>query len=227
MVSLFEGLITYMGAGIYWMKYPWTHLTCFSFHHTIVHRDASSKNSLSLSALRSQRLLFEGPAAISRGMQTTTYRKFQIVLSKCIPYGKYLYDEKDYVSYGELLRYIAVIDGTLLVYTEETATHPLYSVPIDSLNAVKERREKSHPKSVIVSPMANTNMQPIDLQTVLLVDARNDLILQCTFDCKRNFEIVDRFVRAIRQSHTTSSNFIGSMTLSDKKHKKDGVVKGS
>lgn len=167
------------------------------------HRDESL--DVPISKLRSQGILFEGPAAVTSGMITTNYRKFQIFLSKCLPYGKYLYDERDFVSYGELLRYVVVKDETLLVYTEESASNPIYTIPIDSsLHAVKERHDKPHPRSLTISPMTNSNMQAADLQTVLLLDARNRLVQQCTFHCatttskNHSHNIADDFIRAIQ-----------------------------
>lgn len=154
--------------------------------------------------LRSQGILFEGPAAVTSGMITTNYRKFQIFLSKCLPYGKYLYDERDFVSYGELLRYIVVKDDSLLVYTEESASNPVYTIPIDSLHPVKERRDKPHPRSLTISPMTNSNMQAVDLQTVLLLDARNRLVQQLTFHCKNHPDMADDFVRAIQHLKKTA-----------------------
>lgn len=171
----------------------------------VISRDGSF--DIPLSKLRSQGILFEGPAAVTQGMITTTYRKFQIFLSKCLPYGKYLYDERDFVSYGELLRYIAVKDQTLFVYTEESAANPIYTIPIESLHPVKENSNKPHPRSLTISPMTNSNMQAQDLQTVLLLDARDRLVLQCTFHCKNNPHTADDFIHSTQKNVNKSVYF--------------------
>eukprot|EP00551_Chaetoceros_affinis_P002357 CAMPEP_0203636360 /NCGR_PEP_ID=MMETSP0088-20131115/2914_1 /ASSEMBLY_ACC=CAM_ASM_001087 /TAXON_ID=426623 /ORGANISM="Chaetoceros affinis, Strain CCMP159" /LENGTH=241 /DNA_ID=CAMNT_0050490471 /DNA_START=62 /DNA_END=787 /DNA_ORIENTATION=- len=132
-------------------------------------------------------ITFESQAGISRGIQMTCTRQ-------CLPF---LYDERDFVSYGEISRYIVLKDTFCFVYGEQTDPNPLYIVPIDSLNAVVEDPKKPHKRSITVSPMANTNLQGDTLETVLLLDVRGSLAYQFTFDTTDDEDVSKRFVEAV------------------------------
>lgn len=149
----------------------------------------TSLNSLPLVRLRESGVDFEGPAAVSRGLQMTFTRKV-------LPF---LYDERDFISYGEALRYIAIKDQVCLVYTEETSPTPIFSVPLASLQAVKEDPNKPHKRSVTVSPMANSNITSDNLETILLLDAHKKLAYQFTFDIspEGSKDLGDKFLTAV------------------------------
>ena len=88
-------------------------------------------------------------------------------------------------------------DSLCFVYTEEFDPNPLYTIPIESLKAVKENTEKPHKRSITVSPRPNTNLQSEVLETVYLLDARDSLAYQFTFDVSSDKGIPDRFIQSV------------------------------
>ena len=49
--------------------------------------------------------------------------------------------------------------------------------------------------------MANTNLQSQTLETILLLDARNSLAYQFTFDVSENKEIGNQFMLAVQNAN--------------------------
>lgn len=156
----------------------------------------TSVNNIPLAKLRETGVDFEGPAAVSRGLQMTFTRRV-------LPF---LYDERDFISYGEALRYIAVKDCVCFVYTDETSPTPIFSIPLSSLQAVKEDPKKPHKRSVTVSPMANSNVTSDSLETILLLDAHRKLAYQFTFDIslEGSKDLGERFQSVITNITQTS-----------------------
>jgi len=156
---------------------------------------------------------FAGPAAISRGVTQSCARK-------CLPF---LFDPRDFISYGEALRYVVVKDGSIFVYTEETDIYPLYNIPLGSLRPVKENPKKPHKASVTISPMTNTNLQKQEFETVVLVDARNTLAHQFTFDVGRKKDSADEFLLAVENVNSDVKQEKMGLSGTNKKKMNDKV----
>lgn len=141
---------------------------------------------------------FSGAVAISRGLKVTCMRRI----------FPFLFDPRDFISYGEAARYVVLKDGLCFVYLEEKDVTPLYTIPLEDsgLVAKKENPHKPHKTSVTISPMTNTNLQRRDLETILFVDARNTLAYQFTFDVTKNKESADMFLIAAKNITDGSKN---------------------
>jgi hypothetical protein len=139
---------------------------------------------------------FEGPAGVCKGMTMSGIRKCTLFLSKFLPA---IYDERDFVSLGEIMRYIAVKDDVLFVYAEKTDPTYLYSIPLETLQAVKEDPKKPHKRSVTISPGYGSGIsrQDDNIENALLLDAQGKLVYQITFNCKDDKEITNRFITAV------------------------------
>lgn len=157
------------------------------------HRDESL--DIPIEKLRLGGVKFEGPVAITKGLVVTFTRR---TLGKIIPA---LYDDRDYVAYGEIERYVVVKDNTCLVYTGPTDSSPLYSIPIESLKAVREDPLNPHKRSLTVRPAPNSGLQGEGLETILLLDDNEKLAFQFTFDLSRGKSLADDFMAAVVESN--------------------------
>jgi hypothetical protein len=106
----------------------------------------------------------------------------------------------DFVSYGEILRYIVIKDNVLFVYGEKTDPNYLYTIPLGSLNAVKEDCSNPHNRSVTVSPGYGTGKgrQDANIVNVLLLEARDKLVYQIAFNVATDKHIADKFVNVVQ-----------------------------
>jgi hypothetical protein len=121
-----------------------------------------------------------------------------------------LLDERSCVSFGEVKRYIVVVDGSCYIFADETDPSPLYSIELTNLHAVKEDANKPHFRSHTVSPEANTGLPKANqsretLETVLLFDKKGKIVFQLTFDSHLSGkDVVVRFLNSIAQSKSKS-----------------------
>ena len=139
---------------------------------------------------------FEGTAGVCKGMTVTGARKCTLFLSRFLPS---IYDQRDFVSFGEITRYVAVKDDVLFVYGEKNDPTYIYSVPLGTLRAVKEDPSNPHKRSVSVSPGYGTGVsrQDKNIENVILMDAEGELVYQVSLNCKNDKEIADRFIAAV------------------------------
>ena len=144
-------------------------------------------------------IAFESPAGVTNGVIITAVRKCTLVLSKILPA---LYDERDFVSLGEIMRYVVLKDNVLFVYTQKDDPTYLYSLPLESLKVVLENPKKPHKRSMTVSPGYGMGIdrQDDNIKNVLLLDVRDKLIKQIVFDCKEDKDqgLADRFVACVQ-----------------------------
>jgi len=151
--------------------------------------ESYAKNSINITPkeLSKNGATFAGTAAISRGLKMTLGRR-------CLPF---LFDPREFISYGEAARYVVLKDQNCFVFIEESATSPLYNIPLGSLQPVKEDPKKPHKRSVTFSPSVHTNLSSADHETVLLLDARGELAYQFTFDISQHKDLATRFICAV------------------------------
>lgn len=130
------------------------------------------------------------------GMTVTGVRKCTLFLSRFLPA---IYDQRDFVTYGEISRYVAVKDDVLFVYAVRNDPTYLYTVPLGTLQAVKEDPKKPHKRSVTISPGYGSGIsrQDENIENVILVDAKGNLVYQLAFNCKDDKEFANRFISAV------------------------------
>jgi len=133
---------------------------------------------------------FESRAAVIRGAAKKNF------LQKVLPF---FFDERDFVSYGEVQRFILVKGGHCFVFSEETDISPLYAFPLSGLTANIEDPENPEHLSVTISPSFQ-NIRKGDLSTVLLKNLNGKIVYQITFDIKEDRKIADRFFSLVQQT---------------------------
>jgi hypothetical protein len=105
------------------------------------------------------------------------------------------FDERDFVSYGEVLRYIFVKGNCILVYIDEYAPFPLYAIQIATVRAAQEDPKNPYQNSYTVSPRANTLEARENLLTIILKDKNtNKIAYQVTFDTTDDKSVGKRFL---------------------------------
>ena len=101
-------------------------------------------------------------------------------LRRCLPL---LYDERDFVSMGEVLRFVFVKANVIFIYGQETDPSPLYAIPLESVTALQEDPKNPDKDSFTISPRVNTNETGHNLVTILLKDKKTGKqAYQFTFD---------------------------------------------
>jgi hypothetical protein len=150
-------------------------------------------SSLSVGALRDCGTVFEAEAVcIKGGVEKNAIRRL-------LPF---VYDERDFVSFGEVLRFIIVTGNVIFVYGHKTDPKPLYAIDIASVHGFIEDPNKPDPHSYTISPQIGTNKAGTYLMTVLLKDRfTGKQAYQITFDTSHDNSVVKRFMEAI-QSNT-------------------------
>jgi len=144
---------------------------------------------------------FAATAAVSRGTKAS-------VVKTVLPF---LFEPRDFVSFGEVARYVVVKDCTVFIYGEKTDLNPLYTIPLVTLTAKKENPKKLHKYSVTISPSINTNKAKAEFETVLLLDAKKKLECQFTFDVSEDKELANNFIIATHNMHDISNESKGVM----------------
>jgi len=119
---------------------------------------------------------FEGYAAVLRGAPK---RNFLQKLLPCI------YDERDYITYGEAKKFVLVKGLSCFVYLDERDPAPIYAIPLQDVYAVQEDPRNLDPASVTVNPRANDSRPSEGYVTILLKYRRDgSQAYQLTFDTK-------------------------------------------
>lgn len=112
-----------------------------------------------------------------------------------------LYDERDFVSYGEVLRYVFLKGNCIFVYGQESDASPLYAVQVETVVAVVEDPKKPDRHSYTISPRVNTNEGRENLVTILLKDrATGKQAYQFTFDTTEDRSVAKRFQDVLDQN---------------------------
>jgi len=134
-------------------------------------------------------VLFESYAAVVRG--ATKKGCFLLLLSwECF--------QRDFVSFGEALRYIMVRDEHIYVFLSDSEPAPLFVIPFSNLFPILEDRLRPDKDSVTMNPTANTNLANEDLVTVLLKYRSNrKQAFQFTFNTQNDGTLAQRFFAAI------------------------------
>ncbi|MGK3755997.1 MAG: hypothetical protein ACI8RD_008307, partial [Bacillariaceae sp.] len=108
-------------------------------------------SSLSVAVLKKQGTDFESEAAVIKGCVE------KIALRRWLPM---IYDERDFVSYGEVRRYVFVKGNCIFVYGQKYDPKPLFVIQLESIRAEIEDPNKPHKNSYSISPQAGTKNLP-------------------------------------------------------------------
>ena len=132
---------------------------------------------------------FESKAAVLRGIREKN------ILAKLLPC---VFGERDFVSYGETLRYVVVKGDNAFIFTEINDVAPLYAIPLIDKVAIKEDPNNPEGTSLTISPSFN-NVSKEDLDTVLLKynHEGGKIAYQFTFSKHDGADLANRFLDAV------------------------------
>jgi hypothetical protein len=154
----------------------------------------AAPNLLSVNALRGTTGAdFESEAAICRGAPEKN------VFKKVLPF---LFDERDFASYGEMKKYCLVKGDCCFVYNEDSDPKPLYAIPLDDFEATIEDRDCPDIMSITINPEPVTNKQRKQYVTVMLKykTNRKQAPYQFTFCTENDATLAQRFADAVTKS---------------------------
>lgn len=146
----------------------------------------SKPSALSVAELKKQGTEFESEAGVIKGGVEKD------ILKRCLPL---FFDERDFVSYGEVRRYIFVRGSFIFVYGQKSDPTPLYVIEISDYKAKIENPKKPDKYSFTISPQAGTNTSESYFTTVLLKDKKSKKqAYQFTFDTRNDKSVIKRFM---------------------------------
>jgi hypothetical protein len=159
---------------------------------------------LSVGSLRGESgVAFESYAAILRGAPEKNFLKV------CLPC---IYDERDFVAYGEVKKYCLIKSSTCFVFLQNTDLAPLYAIPLDEVYAVQEDPNHPDPASITVSPVPNTNKPRKSVVTIMLKYTRDDSqAYQFTFDTEQDVSLAKRFMDAVEMGKAAAKKSGGGV----------------
>lgn len=140
---------------------------------------------------------FESYAAILRGAPEKNF------LQKWLPL---FFDERDFVSFGEVKKYCLIKGDSCFVYAEESDPSPIYAIPLDDLYAIREDRDNPDKGSITINPRPGTNKPPKNLVTILLKYKKNrKQAYQFTFDIDKDPSLPKRFMDVVAKCGDAAS----------------------
>lgn len=168
---------------------------------------------LSVAELKKQGSEFESEAAVIKG------RAHKDILKRCLPF---FYDERDFLAFGEVRRYIFVRGHCILVYGQKSDPNPLYVIEIQKLTAEIENPAKPDKHSFTISPQAGTNTSGSYFTTILLKDKHSGKQLyQITFDTRDDKSLVKRFMDIMSVNAKQYEGQVISASVVDEKMEKN------
>eukprot|EP00536_Pseudo-nitzschia_multiseries_P002007 jgi/Psemu1/294657/fgenesh1_pm.26_\ len=169
-------------------------------------------SSLSVAELKKQGTDFEGEAAVIQG------RVKKDILKKMLPF---IYDERDYVSYGEVRRYVFVKGNFIFIFGDKIDPKPLYVIELGSISAEIEDVDNPHKHSYSISPQPGTNKPGSHFVTVLLKDKLSGKqVYQMTFDTRIDKSFTKKFMDVLRSNAKHYGGDIASAYVVDAKTEK-------
>lgn len=141
---------------------------------------------------------FESYAAVIKGR---VHKNFLQIILPCV------YDERDFVAYGEVKYYVLVKEGLCYIYVAETDPSPLYAIELDDYFPVLEDHLHPEKGSVTVSPMPNTNLPRETMKTVLLKNKTDGKqAFQFTFDTEHDSQLAKAFFDLVANSKKSKAS---------------------
>ena len=116
------------------------------------------------------------------------------LLAKLLPC---VFGERDFVSYGEVLRYVVVKGDNCFIFTEENDPSPLYAIALHDKTAKREDPNNPEGTSLTISPTFK-NISKDDLETVLLkYRGSGKVAYQFTFNKRDGCNLADGFLGVV------------------------------
>lgn len=161
------------------------------------------EKGISVEALRGTKGAdFESTVAVLRGAPQKNF------LKKALPL---FFDERDFVAFGEVKRYVVVKGDCCFVFTEKTAMSPLFAIPLDEVYPILEDRANPDKFSVTISP-TSVHATKDSMVTVLFKYRENDKQgYQFTFDTTDDKSVAKRFYDVIDTASAKSKAVTGSI----------------
>jgi hypothetical protein len=156
-------------------------------------KHTSQDKGISVKALRGTTGAdFESIAALLRGAPKKNCLKQHFSL---------FFNERDFVSFGEVKRFVIIKGDCCFVFTEDSDIQPLYAIPLDEVKAIMEDPKKPDKFAVTISPTLRSNASKVEFKTVLL-KYRNDgsQAYQFTFDTTTDRSVAKRFLDVVQKS---------------------------
>jgi len=158
--------------------------------------EESKRNLLSVTSLRgTSGVDFESYAAVLRGAPPKNCLKIWL---PC------LYDERDFISYGEVKKYAVIKGSSCFIYSVLTDLSPLYAIPLNEIYPVLE--DPNHPDkcSITVSPTHQNKPNP-NIATVLFkYKEDHNQAYQFSFDISNDRSLPKRFMDAVETASSRS-----------------------
>jgi hypothetical protein len=170
---------------------------------------------LSVAELKKQGTDFEGEAGVIKGCVKKD------IMKKILPF---FYDERDFVSYGEVRRYVFVRGNCMFIYADKSDPRPLYVIEMHKFMAEIENPIKPDKYSFTISPQAGTNMPGSYFTTVLLKDKHSKKqSYQITFDTRNDKSLIKRFMDVMTINCKQYGGQVISASLVDEKMEKKSL----
>jgi hypothetical protein len=154
------------------------------------------------------KIVFEGYAGVIIGA---------VHKSLCEKSFQCFYDERCFLSYGEVKRYIVIMKDSHVIFVygdDDMSLLPMYTIPIDELDCLHEDPNNPSFYSHTISPEANPGLlgEPFSnnktkgsLDTILLLDGKGKIAFQLAFDRSEEGEsVLDTFMKAVVQASSPS-----------------------
>eukprot|EP00523_Entomoneis_sp_CCMP467_P012219 CAMPEP_0168765386 /NCGR_PEP_ID=MMETSP0725-20121227/297_1 /TAXON_ID=265536 /ORGANISM="Amphiprora sp., Strain CCMP467" /LENGTH=248 /DNA_ID=CAMNT_0008814637 /DNA_START=11 /DNA_END=757 /DNA_ORIENTATION=- len=158
------------------------------------------------------KLDFESYAAVIRGgPQKNIFRK-------CLPC---VFDERDFVAYGEVKHFVGVLGQSCIVYAEETSQKPYYAIDLTQFTALQEDSDNPDPQSWTISPDPDTNRQRRSLVNILLKTKKErKQAFQFTFDTEDDPSLAKRFLDVVTATKNTKEKVVDGVLVEEGKGSK-------
>lgn len=131
-----------------------------------------------------------------------------------------VYDERDFVAYGEVARFVFLKGNCIFIYGQDTDPRPLYTILLGSIVAVQEDPHHPDKDSFTVSPRVDTNEARKNFVTILLKDRTTmEQLYQITFDTSNDHHLAQRFLHALKVNEKFYGKDVVLATVVEPNHK--------
>jgi len=170
-----------------------------------------------VSELKKEGTDFESEAGVIKGGVKKDF------LKRCLPY---FFDERDFVSYGEVRRFLSVKCNCIFIYGEKSDPRPLYVIELHKFRAEIEDPLKPDEHSFTISPQVGTNMPRSYFTTVLLKDKHSGKqSYQITFDTSNDKSLIKKFMDVLRINAKHYGDQVVSASVVDPKMENKSLSK--
>jgi len=120
------------------------------------------------------------------------------------------FDERDFVCYGETVRFVIFKGSTCYVYLDELSNSPLmYTIAMEeNFIPTIENRDKPDKHSVTMSPGGNKGVSSTVHETILLKNKKGKFIFQFTLYVEHDKDLTKKFLAAIQNAILLSKSGI-------------------